>query len=179
MTRRRFPIPTRKTIPRHEYAPPPRRRLRANPLALASLAFLSILVVAVVAIMMRPDRGPESAEDAFARLDEQQASEAPDERPQVEVLNGCGVPRIAARVQEFLRERGYDVVNVENAPGFDYEETLVIDRGGDLRVAEDLARDLDTRNVIRQVRPDLVLQVTVILGADYQNLRPFREGIPP
>lgn len=49
MTRRRFPIPTRKTIPRHEYAPPPRRRLRANPLALAAMAFLSILVLAAVA----------------------------------------------------------------------------------------------------------------------------------
>lgn len=140
---------------------------------------VAVLVVTVVAIMMRPRSGSEPGEDAFARIEEQQAAEAPDARPQVEVLNGCGVPRIAARVQEFLRERGYDVVNVENAPGFDYEETLVIDRGGDLGVAEALARDLDTRNVIRQVRPDLVLQVTVILGADYPTLRPFREGIPP
>lgn len=143
------------------------------------VAVVAVLVVAVVAIMMRPGPEPGPGEDAFARLEEEQAAEAPDARPQVEVLNGCGVPRIAARVQEFLRERGYDVVNVENAPGFDYEETLVIDRGGDLGVAEALARDLDTRNVIRQVRPDLVLQVTVILGADHRSLRPFREGIPP
>lgn len=46
MTKRRYPIPTRKTVPRHEYAPAPRRRLRTNRLALASLAFLIAVALA-------------------------------------------------------------------------------------------------------------------------------------
>jgi len=50
MTRRRFPIPTRKTVPRHEWAPPRRRRLRTNPVALAALVFLALLVLAVLAV---------------------------------------------------------------------------------------------------------------------------------
>ena len=49
MTKRRYPIPTRKTVPRHEYAPPPRRRLRADPTALTALAFLGLVVVASLA----------------------------------------------------------------------------------------------------------------------------------
>jgi len=49
MTRRRYPIPTRKTVPRHEYAPPPRRRLRADPTALTALAFLLLVITASVA----------------------------------------------------------------------------------------------------------------------------------
>ncbi len=49
MTRRRFPIPTRKTVPRHEYAPPPRRRLRTDPLALAALIFLALIVLLTLA----------------------------------------------------------------------------------------------------------------------------------
>jgi peptide/nickel transport system permease protein len=49
MTRRRFPIPTRKTVPRHEYAPLPRRRMRSNPVALAALTFLLLLILASVA----------------------------------------------------------------------------------------------------------------------------------
>ena len=55
---------------------------------------------------------------------------------------------------------------------------LVIDRGGDVRVARRVARLLGTENVIRQVRPDLMLQVTVILGSDYRQLEPFDEVSP-
>jgi peptide/nickel transport system permease protein len=49
MTRRRFPIPTRRTVPRFEYAPPPRRRVRRDPVALAALAFLLLWAVAAAA----------------------------------------------------------------------------------------------------------------------------------
>ena len=52
MTKRRFPIPTRKTVPRHQYAPPPGlepRQLRTNPWAPATIAFLLILGLATVA----------------------------------------------------------------------------------------------------------------------------------
>jgi len=55
MTKRRYPIPTRKTVPRHEYAPPPRRRLGADPTALTALAFLGLVVVAsLVAPLLTP-----------------------------------------------------------------------------------------------------------------------------
>lgn len=49
MTERRFPIPTRKAIPRHEYVPPPRRRVMANPAALAAISFLAGLVILLIA----------------------------------------------------------------------------------------------------------------------------------
>lgn len=49
MTERRFPIPTRKAIPRHEYVPPPRRRVMANPVALAAISFLAGLVILLIA----------------------------------------------------------------------------------------------------------------------------------
>jgi peptide/nickel transport system permease protein len=48
MTKRRFPIPTRKTVPRHEYAPRPLRRFRADPAALGALSILSLVAVAVL-----------------------------------------------------------------------------------------------------------------------------------
>ncbi|MBN1660084.1 MAG: ABC transporter permease [Anaerolineae bacterium] len=47
MTRRRYPIPTRKTVPRHEYAPAPRRRVRTNPVALGALIFLALLGIGI------------------------------------------------------------------------------------------------------------------------------------
>jgi len=56
MTQRRFPIPTRKTIPRREIPPlVTRRRLRRNKGALLSLAFLVILTaVAILAPVVTP-----------------------------------------------------------------------------------------------------------------------------
>jgi peptide/nickel transport system permease protein len=55
MTRRRFAIPTRKTVPRHQYAPPARRGLRTNPTALLALSFL---VAAAVASLAAPLLSP-------------------------------------------------------------------------------------------------------------------------
>jgi peptide/nickel transport system permease protein len=49
MTKRRFPIPTRRTVPRYEYAPPPRRRIRTDPVALVALIYLVVSVLAVIA----------------------------------------------------------------------------------------------------------------------------------
>jgi peptide/nickel transport system permease protein len=48
MAKRRFPIPTRKTVPRYEYAPPRPRRIRTSPAALAALGYLGLLALAVV-----------------------------------------------------------------------------------------------------------------------------------
>ncbi len=133
---------------------------------------VAAVVVAIVGLTIFPRRSDAPPADAFAGL-ERAAAEAPDTRPQVEVLNGCGVSGIAARAQAWLVEQGFDVVATENADGFDYAETIVIDRVGEIAVARRLARSLGTGNVIRQVRPDLMLQVTVILGADYGELEPF------
>lgn len=48
MAKRRFPIPTRKMVPRYEYAPPRPRRIRTSPAALAALAYLGLVLLAVV-----------------------------------------------------------------------------------------------------------------------------------
>lgn len=58
MTKRRFPIPTRKTVPRHEYAPAPRRRIKTNPVALISLCFLMALILAMLAAPLLTSHEP-------------------------------------------------------------------------------------------------------------------------
>ncbi len=146
---------------------------------LGAISGVVVVVVAVVGLMMceRQEKGVPA--DSFTELEQSgDERESPDQRPQVEVLNGCGISGVAARTHAYLRRLGFDVVNVENAAAFDYEETIVIDRGGDELVARRLARIIGTENVIRQVRPDLLLQVTVILGADYESLNPYEEIEP-
>ncbi len=146
---------------------------------LAATSGVVVVVVAVVGLMMCERREEVVPTDSFTEVAQAgDERESPDQRPQVEVLNGCGVSGVAALTHGYLRRFGFDVVNVENAAAFDYKETIVIDRGGDEQVARRLARIIGTENIIRQIRPDLMLQVTVILGADYENLNPYGEIEP-
>jgi hypothetical protein len=94
----------------------------------------------------------------------------------VVILNGCGETGLAGRVRDLLlADDRFDVVDVDDADDYDYEETLVVDVSGRLGAAEDVARFLDERlEVGRVVRHNVAhppAQVVVILGADVSSSR--------
>ena len=93
---------------------------------------------------------------------------------QLEVLNGCGAQGAAVAFTDFLRARGYDVVEVRNYKTFDVKESLVIDRTGELGNAEKVAYALGVRkeNIIQQLNPEYYIDVSVVIGKDYATLRP-------
>jgi len=88
-------------------------------------------------------------------------------RPQVQVANGSGSPELAQRAAQVLRSRGLDVVSITNADSPRYTETLVLLRRGDVQVARQVARVLGTGEVLEQLDPTLLVDVTVVLGQDY------------
>ncbi len=90
----------------------------------------------------------------------------------VEILNGNGVTGVAAQYTEFLRDKGFDVQRTDNADNFSYQNTLVLDRSDNREKALAVARalQLDTSVVQTTVDPSLQLDVTVILGKDYNQL---------
>lgn len=100
---------------------------------------------------------------------------------QIEVRNGCGVSGLAGVATQYLRSKGFDVVEVGDHSSFDVDETHVVDRVGDLDAALKVAAALglpDAR-VRQDIRPDLYLDASVILGKDYASLEPFaRTGEP-
>jgi hypothetical protein len=96
---------------------------------------------------------------------------------QVEVRNGAGVDRLAAETTHYLRERGFDVVDVGNYTSFQQERSVVIDRVGDPEAARKVAEALglpDDR-VQQDIRRQYYLDASVIIGHDYEQLRPFRD----
>ena len=104
-----------------------------------------------------------------------EAKKAKSEVIRVEVLNGCGVRKIAQRVTDILREKGFDVVKVDNAPSHDFPKTIVVDRKLEtMRYARKVARSIRCRQVTSQVNPSLYLEVTVIVGKDYPKLFKFQ-----
>ncbi len=85
------------------------------------------------------------------------------------VLNGCGAEGIGFRTARHLRGLGFDVVDFRNAEGFGYEETVVVDRSGDMGSAINVARQLRTANVIQQLQTTPLEDVVVIVGRDYKR----------
>jgi len=111
---------------------------------LAAVIYLAVSVYGLVA--PRPSREVESA---------------------VIVQNGCGAEEIGLRTARYLRDRGLDVVDFKNADSFDYEESIVVDRAGDMGAALEVARMLRIRNVIQQIPETPLEDIIVIVGADY------------
>ncbi|CAN5837136.1 LytR C-terminal domain-containing protein [soil metagenome] len=90
----------------------------------------------------------------------------------VEVLNASGVSGLARRGTETLRSRGFDVVYYGNASGFSPESSVVIDRVGNVAAADSVAGALGLQSV--RIEPDstLYLDVTVVLGRDWDREQP-------
>ena len=95
---------------------------------------------------------------------------------QLDVLNGCGVKGAAAAFTGYLRTTGFDVVEMKNYKMSHMPLTLVVDRVGDLVAARSVAVALgvSTSNIIQQLNPDYFVEVSVIIGEDFQTLRPYR-----
>jgi hypothetical protein len=99
----------------------------------------------------------------------------PGVRVRVQVLNASGIRGLGRRATITLRDRGFDVVEVGNAPER-RDSTLVLDRSGHGDWASLVAGVLGGAAV--EARPDSsrYLDVTVLLGAAWrapaQSLHP-------
>ena len=90
------------------------------------------------------------------------------ERVRVEVLNGGGVSGMAVQATDRLRDYGVDVVDVGNALPFDRERpSVVIDRVGRTDMARAVAEALGIDNVQSDPDPNLYVDVSVVLGAEW------------
>ncbi len=95
---------------------------------------------------------------------------------QIEVLNGCGVAGVADTLTDYLRNHNFDVVQIGNYISYDVEKSIVIDRTGNMvnayKVADTLG--IDHKNVIQQMNSNYFLDVSLIIGKDFNNLKPFK-----
>ncbi|MBS1518372.1 MAG: LytR C-terminal domain-containing protein [Bacteroidetes bacterium] len=96
---------------------------------------------------------------------------------QLDVQNGTDENGIAGQFTEYLRKKGIDVVESGNFRSSAQERTIVIDRSGDNRKAKKVADILgiNSRNIIQQINNSLYLDVTVVIGKDFKELKPYTE----
>jgi hypothetical protein len=116
---------------------------------------------------------------AFWPRIEDQAPVAPAPSPvplapavRVEILNGCGVSQVAARLTRKARSLGLDVIHEGNASSFEFLHTLVIDRSGDLDQARRVADLLGIPHLVQQQIEDpyRLAEVSIVIGRDYRRI---------
>jgi len=84
----------------------------------------------------------------------------------IHVLNGCGVQGAANRLAELLKQQGYEVAKVGNAPRFDYALSEVVYRNGSSEQARQVASALGINIIRPQDDQSSEADVTIIVGRD-------------
>jgi len=113
----------------------------------------------------------------FFACEEEQQQKAVAARPepvpgQIVIYNSCGIYGAAEESREFLRSRGFDVLNAQTDPQWtNYEETIIAIRNPHWAGHKQLRENLDTKNFI--VLQDTLsgnISATIFLGKDYRKV---------
>ncbi|GJQ20374.1 MAG: hypothetical protein HBSIN02_07290 [Bacteroidia bacterium] len=132
-------------------------------LVLSFVVFLSAVIAIILATRGRGGAESEIVEEGRVHT------------IQLDVFNATGEAKLAQRMTDYLRSRGFDVVEIGNYRE-PLERTMVIDRSGNSRAAVQVAEALGVpmEQVLQRIDKTLYLDVSVFIGKDYETLRPFR-----
>ncbi|NBB76303.1 MAG: LytR family transcriptional regulator [Bacteroidetes bacterium] len=140
----------------------------SNPLLLnAAIGFLGVLLLILLFAL--------GTRLLYPRIVAERAVEDPvliSRVIQLEVLNGCGVSGIANQFTDKLRRFGFDVVETGNFDHFNVQNTKIVSRSGNMEDARRIAEILgiEPQHVLREESPDFYLDVTLIIGEDFESL---------
>lgn len=133
------------------------------------IIFLGIIIIFLSYSLFVKIKDKNTADEELSR------KKAASKIIQVEVLNGCGVSGAAEKFTDYLRKNNFDVVQMGNYISFNIEKSLVIDRTGNkanaIKAADILG--INRKNIVQQINKDYFLDVSVIIGKDFNSLKPF------
>jgi hypothetical protein len=89
---------------------------------------------------------------------------------QIQVLNGSGKGGAAELFRNYLTDQGFDIIEFGNAPSWNYSRTIVVARTANKNIASDLAKVLHTDNLIHLFDPTAMVDATVFIGRDYEEV---------
>lgn len=95
---------------------------------------------------------------------------------EVEVIDGVGNSKVAQHAVHVLRLLGYDVVEFRKSDNGIVERSYVLDRSGDFDNVKKLAISfgITEDKVFQKIDKNLYVDVTVVIGKDFSNLKTFQ-----
>ena len=134
------------------------------------LLLLAIVIVMILSLLFRFV----FSHPVVAEIPEGKGRTASEKYIQINILNGAGEKKIASKAMDYFRNRGFDVVEIDNYESI-VEYSFVIDRVGDLNSAKQVAYALGVPDSLIQsdIDSSLYLRSSVVLGKNYQTLKPF------
>lgn len=122
----------------------------------------------------RVDRG-ELADIMSANFDD--VIMAHGQRPRLQLLNGTGAVGVAQKVAACVVPSGYEVALTDNVQGFGVKATTIVaQHSKDLPAARSLAKLLGVGAPRRATKANDLVDVSVVIGADFQNCVPASGG---
>lgn len=103
--------------------------------------------------------------DFIKTLEFEQAKISPGDI-KVQVLNGSGIRGAAMRIRNKLIRNGFNVIEHGNADNQDYENTIILDRVGNIKMAKMVSDILNAKMVYPKLNRYILIDVTVIIGKD-------------
>lgn len=136
------------------------------------ISFLTIVVtVMATSFVLRIAVAP----PVSASIDSSIAKSTAQEVIQVNILNACGTKGLASKAKDFLRARGFDVVEIGNSEEI-INNSMIIDRLGDKKSALQVAYAVGIKDslIVSEIDSNMFLRSTIVIGNDYRELKPFR-----
>ena len=139
-----------------------------------SIILITALCIYLAYSMIMNSTG--SRGDNLSDTAKKQITNQPNLSIQINILNATGENRIGARFRDYLKAKGFDVVDMGNYKA-EVEKTMVLDVIGDIRKAKRVADavGISHRNVVQQLDKTKYIDATVIIGKDYTELKPFTD----
>ena len=141
-----------------------------------ALWFLTLAVVAVFGLMLYFFIIRQFIREPIeASVPETSEKLVKEEAIQAEILNACGAQGTAIQARNYLRSRGFDIVETKNFNKI-IEKSIIIDRVGDYESAKKLALAIGISDTLitKQIDSTLFLRASIVLGKDYKELKAFK-----
>lgn len=139
------------------------------------IAFISCLVLGVGALGYAFVHRMFIAPPVNAEAGQQSGQATKDGRIQVNILNATARHELARKVMDYLRARGFDVVEIGNYSS-EQQRSFIVDRADDSvsarRVA--FAMGIPDSSIRKDVDRSLYLNASVVLGDDFEKLKPWK-----
>ncbi|KAA0207484.1 MAG: LytR C-terminal domain-containing protein [Ignavibacteriaceae bacterium] len=148
---------------------------------IVNISIILLLVLCVYLIYSLFNKSPEvqPPPETISQIPDSNNQNQSGRKLQIDVRNASGVNGVASKFTDYLRQNGFDVVEMGNFETSDEDVTIILDRKGNNKKTLgkiSSALGISEKNIVEEIDKSLYLDATVVIGKDFNELKPFTES---